>query len=54
MYFLHQGMNTAMDLDGSLHDLAVVMTQPTQAQQVVHPNQSSVTPGVASANVYKQ
>jgi len=54
MDFLHQGMNTPMDLNGSLHDLAVVMTQPTQAQQIINTNQPAVTPGVASANVYKQ
>ncbi len=54
MDFLHQSMDTAMDLEGSLHDLSMVMTQPTQAQQVVNSNQVAVTPGVASANVYKQ
>ncbi len=54
MDFLHQGMNTAMDLDGSLHDLAAVMTQPTQTQQIMNQNQPGITPGAASANIYKQ
>jgi len=54
MDFLHQGMNTAMDLNGSLHDLAAVMTQPAQTQQIMNQNQPGITPGTASANVYKQ
>ncbi len=54
MDFLHQGMNTAMNLEGSLHDLNVVMTQPTAKQQVINTIQPAVTPGAASANVYKQ
>ena len=54
MDFLHQGMNVAMKFDSSLHDLEVVMTQPTQAQQIMNTNQSTVIPGVASANTYKQ
>jgi flagellum-specific ATP synthase len=55
MDFLHQGMNTAMNIDGSLHDLFTVMTQPTQVQnQAMNTMQSGVTPGAASANVYKQ
>ncbi len=53
MDFLHQGMNTAMNLEVSLHDLAMVMNQPTQTQQLIN-NSPAVTPGVASANVYKQ
>jgi len=53
MDFLHQGMNTAMDLAGSLHDLEVVMTQPTP-QQAINTMQPAVIPGAASANVYKQ
>ena len=53
MDFLHQGMNTAVNLEGSLHDLDVVMTQPTAQQQIVN-TQSAVTPGAASANAYKQ
>ncbi len=53
MDFLHQGMNTAVNLEGSLHDLEVVMTQPTAQQQIVN-TQPAVTPGAASANAYKQ
>lgn len=53
MDFLRQGMNTAVNLEGSLHDLEVVMTQPTQQQQIMS-NQPVVTPGAASANAYKQ
>ena len=53
MDFLQQGMNTAVDLQASLHDLEVVMTQPTQQQQIIN-NQPAVTPGAASANAYKQ
>lgn len=54
MDFLHQGMNVAMRFDSCLHDLEAVMTQPTQAQQVINTNQPAVIPGVASANAYKQ
>ena len=54
MDFLHQGMNVAMRFDSSLHDLEAVMTQPTQAQQVINTNQPAVIPGAASANAYKQ
>ena len=55
MDFLHQGMNTAMNLEDSLHDLFSVMTQPTQLQQQpMNTAQTGITPGVASANVYKQ
>ncbi len=53
MDFLQQGMNTAVDLQASLHDLEVVMTQPTQQQKIIN-NQPAVTPGAASANAYKQ
>lgn len=52
--FLHQGMNTPMNMEASLHDLEVVMTQPTHTQQAVNPMQPAVTPGAASANAYKQ
>jgi len=54
MDFLHQGMNTAMNFNSSLHDLNTVMTQATQVQQAMSPVQPAITPGVASANVYKQ
>jgi flagellum-specific ATP synthase len=54
MDFLHQGMNTPMNFDVSLHDLEVVMSQPTRAQQTVNTMQPSLTPGIASANAYKQ
>ncbi len=54
MDFLQQGMNVAVKFDSSLHDLDVVMTQPTQVQQAINTTQSAVIPGAASANVYKQ
>ena len=54
MDFLHQGMNVAMDFESSLHDLEAVMSQPTQSQQALNTTQSTITPGAASANVYKQ
>ncbi len=55
MDFLHQGMNTPMNIENSLHDLFSVMTQPTQLQQQpINTTQTGFTPGVASANVYKQ
>ncbi|WP_198264003.1 flagellar protein export ATPase FliI [sulfur-oxidizing endosymbiont of Gigantopelta aegis] len=54
MSFLQQGMNEAMSFEGCLHDLEMVMTQPTQSQQVINTQQPAVTPGMASANVYKQ
>lgn len=54
MDFLHQGMNTPMGLEASLHDLEVIMTQPTRSQQVMNTMQPAVTPGAASANAYKQ
>ena len=55
MDFLHQGMNTPMNIENSLHDLFSVMTQPTQLQQQpINTAQTGITPGVASANVYKQ
>jgi hypothetical protein len=47
-------MNVAMNFESSLHDLEAVMTQPTQAQQSLSTTPSSITPGVASANIYKQ
>ncbi len=53
MDFLRQGMNIAVDLQASLHDLEGVMTQPTQHQKIIN-NQPAVTPGAASANAYKQ
>ncbi len=54
MDFLKQGMNVAVNYESSLHDLEAVMTQPTQVQQAMNTTQPSITPGVASANVYKQ
>ena len=54
MDFLQQGMDTAVNIEDSLHDLHTVMTQPTQVQQGMNAVQSVISPGVASANVYKQ
>lgn len=54
MDFLHQRMDTAMNIEDSLHDLHTIMTQPTQVQQGLTTVQSTLSPGVASANVYKQ
>ncbi len=53
MAFLHQGMDIAMEFDACLHDLEAVMTQPIQSQQQVA-TPSGITPGAASANIYKQ
>ena len=54
MDFLHQGMNTAMNMEASLHDLFTVMTQPTEVQQRMTPMHSEITPGAASSNIDKQ
>ncbi|MCP3851046.1 MAG: flagellar protein export ATPase FliI [Gammaproteobacteria bacterium] len=53
MDFLHQSMNDAVSYESSLHDLEIVMTQATQTQQM-NTTQSTITPGAASANAYKQ
>ncbi|MCW8932517.1 MAG: flagellar protein export ATPase FliI [Gammaproteobacteria bacterium] len=54
MAFLHQGMNEAMEFDSCLHDLEAVMSQPVPTQQIMNATQSTLKPGVASANTYKQ
>lgn len=54
MDFLQQSMDNAVNLEQSLHDLEVVMSQPTRVQQGINAIQPAITPGAASANAYKQ